>query len=257
MKDPELLKLITEVAQEQDRATESHDAESWDLYAQGKLDDATFEKLMADTTDEDPELLKELYRPIDDERVDAMVDAVLAELPTEATQSMQESPDQTSSKSSVWDLFKFWQLIPVGAAAVILFALVPSALPPPVFQLEVAGQNAQVRGEVGKTMKFAVGNTMVLTLRPESPVEIDVFAAASLQLESGRTHPIDARVEVSSTGAIQLTWTVDVSDLEERATGLIVALSTETSMLTKSLKAQRKSEKVSIFEQPLEISSAP
>ena len=256
MKDPELLKLITEVAQEQDRATESHDAESWDLYAQGKLDDATFEKLMADTTDEDPELLKELYRPIDDERVDAMVDAVLAELPTEAAQSDEESAVQTS-KSSVWDLFRVWQLIPVGAAAVILFALVPSALPPPVFQLEVAGQNAQVRGEAGKTMKFAVGNTMVLTLRPESPVEIDVFAAASLQLESGRTHPIDARVEVSSTGAIQLTWTVDISDIEERPTGLIVAVSTETSMLTKSLKAQRKSEKVSVFEQPLEISSAP
>ena len=256
MKDPELLKLITEVAQEQDRATESHDAESWDLYAQGKLDDATFEKLMADTTDEDPELLKELYRPIDDERVDAMVDAVLAELPTEGAQSDQKSSAQTS-KSSVWELFRFWQLIPVGAAAVILFALVPSALPPPVFQLEVAGQNAQVRGEAGKTMKFAVGNTMVLTLRPESPVEIDVFGAASLQLQSGRTHPIDARVEVSSTGAIQLTWTVDISDIEERATGLIVAVSTETSMLTKSLKAQRKSEKVSIFEQPLEISSAP
>ena len=256
MKDPELLKLITEVAQEQDRATESHDAESWDLYAQGKLDDATFEKLMADTTDEDPELLKELYRPIDDERVDAMVDAVLAELPTEATQSDEESPVQTS-KSSVWDLFRFWQLIPVGAAALILFALVPSALPPPLFQLEVAGQNAQVRGEAGKTMKFAVGNTMVLTLRPESPVEIDVFASASLQLESGRTHPIDARVEVSSTGAIQLTWTVDISEIQERPIGLIVAVSTETSMLTKSLKAQRKSEKVSLFEQPLEISSAP
>ena len=48
MKDPELLKLITEVAQEQDSATKSRDAESWDLYAQGKLDDAAFEKLMAD-----------------------------------------------------------------------------------------------------------------------------------------------------------------------------------------------------------------
>ena len=133
MKDPELLKLITEVAQEQDSATKSRDAESWDLYAQGKLDDAAFEKLMADTTDEDPELLKELYRPIDDERVDAMVDAVLAELPTEESQSIQDSPVQTS-KSSMWDLFKLWQLVPVGAAAVILFALSPSALPPPVFQ---------------------------------------------------------------------------------------------------------------------------
>ena len=92
MKDPELLKLITEVAQEQDSATESRDAESWDLYAQGKLDDAAFEKLMADTTDEDPELLKELYRPIDDKRVDAMVDAVLAELPVEESQSIQDSP---------------------------------------------------------------------------------------------------------------------------------------------------------------------
>ena len=182
MKDPELLKLITEVAQEQDSATESRDAESWDLYAQGKLDDAAFEKLMADTTDEDPELLKELYRPIDDERVDAMVDAVLAELPAEAAQSDEESAVQTS-KSSVWDLFKLWQLVPVGAAAVILFALIPSALPPPVFQLEVAGQNAQVRGEAGKTMKFAVGNTMVLTLRPESPVETDVFAAAFCNLK--------------------------------------------------------------------------
>ena len=256
MKDPELLKLITEVAQEQDSATKSRDAESWDLYAQGKLDDAAFEKLMADTTDEDPELLKELYRPIDDERVDAMVDAVLAELPAEEAQSIQESPVETP-KSSVWEIFKLWQLVPVGAAAVILFALIPSALPPPVFQLEVAGQNAQIRGEAGKTMKFAVGNTMVLTLRPESPVETDVFAAALLQLESGRTHAIDARVEVSSTGAIQLTWTVDISDIDERATGLVVAVSTEANMLTKSLRAQKKSEKVSVFERPLEISSAP
>ena len=119
MKDPELLKLITEVAQEQDSATESRDAESWDLYAQGKLDDAAFEKLMADTTDEDPELLKELYRPIDDKRVDAMVDAVLAKLPAEESQSIQDSPVQTA-KSSVWDLFKLWQLVPVGAAALIL-----------------------------------------------------------------------------------------------------------------------------------------
>ena len=35
-------------------------------------------------------------------------------------------------------------------------------------------------------------------LTTKSPVETDVFAAALLQLESGRTHAIDARVEVSS-----------------------------------------------------------
>ena len=107
--------------------------------------------------------------------------------------------------------FRLLQLVPVGAAAVILFALIPSALPPPVFQLEVAGQNAQIRGEAGKTMKFAIGNTMVLTLRPESPVETDAFAAALLQLESGRTHAIDARVEV-------LHWS-DSADLDCRYFG--------------------------------------
>ena len=73
---------------------------------------------------------------------------------------------------------------------------------------------------------------------------MDVFAAASLQLESGRTHPIDARVEVSSTGAIQLTWTVDISEIEERATGLVVAVIYRgRTMLTKSLRVQKRARK--------------
>ena len=66
-------------------------------------------------------------------------------------------------------------------------------------------------------MKFAVGNTMVLTLRQESPVETDVFAAALLQLESGRTHAIDARVEVSSTGAIPAHLDCRCFEIEEYA----------------------------------------
>lgn len=254
MKEPELLELISEIAQEQEQASQAKDAESWDLYTQGKLDDAQLAALVAETTDEDPELLKELYRPLDEGRVDAMVDAVLAELPEETSAPAETTPD---SAPGFLSFFKLWQLVPVGAAAAFLFTLSASPIPAPDYQLEVAGQSALVRGEAAESMKFDIGNRMVLTLRPDAPVETDVFAASSLKLSDGTLVPIDARVEVSATGAIQLAWTVDWDPAQGEVVALVVAVTTQPNSLQKSLKALKKNDQVKLFEEPLEINVAP
>ena len=254
MKEPELLELISEIAREQEQEKSAQDAETWDLYAQGKLDDAALAKLMAETDEEDPELLKELYRPIDDDRVDSMVDAVLAELPAE---EVAPAPQNNKTQSSFFDFFKLWQLVPVGAAAAFLITLSSSPVPAPEYQLEVAGQSAAVRGEVAASMRFAVGNSMVLTLRPETPVETDVYAASSLKLANGELVPIDARVEVSATGAIQLTWTVDWDRANGEVIGLVVAVTTQPDTLKKSLSALKANDQAKVFERELEISASP
>ena len=254
MKEPELLELISEIAQEQEQASQAKDAESWDLYTQGKLDDAQLAALVAETTDEDPELLKELYRPIDNDKVDALVDAVLAELPEETSTTIEDTAD---TKSGFFSFFKLWQLVPVGAAAAFIFTLSTSPVPAPNYQLEVAGQSALVRGAEAASMNFDVGNRMVLTLRPDSPVESDVFAASSLKLKDGTLVPIDARVEVSATGAIQLTWTVEWDQTKGEVVALVVAVTTHANSLHKSLKALQKNDQVKLFEKPLKINVAP
>ena len=77
---------------------------------------------------------------------------------------------------------------------------------------------------------------MVITLRPETPVESDVYAAASLKLDSGSLVPIDARLEVSATGAIQLTWTVEWNEELGEVTGLVVVVSTESDSFKSLLR---------------------
>ena len=254
MKEPELLKLISEIAQEQDEATKEKDAQGWDLYAQGKLDDEALDALIKESGDEDPELLKELYRPIEEDRVDALVDAVLSELPGQEPAPIA-SPEEAAP--GLLSFFKLWQLLPVGAAAAFLFTLSTSPLPVPAYQLEVAGQSALVRGDTAEGMKFDAGNRMVITLRPETPVESDVYAAASLKLDTGSLVPIDARLEVSATGAIQLTWTVEWNEELGEVTGLVVVVSTESDSLQKPLKALQRDANIKVFEEPLTIISTP
>ena len=255
MKEPELLELISEIAKEQDEAAREKDAQGWDLYAQGKLDDEALEALMNEDGKEDPELLKELYRPIEDDRVDALVDAVLAELPPEE-QPPVASPEEAAP--GLLNFFRLWQLIPVGAAAAFLFTLSTSPLPVPDYQLEIAGQSALVRGDATDGgMKFNAGNRMVMTLRPETPAESDVYAAASLKLDNGSLIPIDARVEVSATGAIQLTWTVEWNEELGNVTALVVVVSTKSSTLKEPLKTLQRNSDVKVFEKPLTIISEP
>lgn len=256
MNDSDLTKLIADIAKAQDQERDDASAESWDRMTRGQLDDQALAKLIADTEDEDPEVLQELYRPIDDERLDAIVDKVVNALPDQEPTS-HPSASAKSPTASIWRYFKLWHAVPVGVAALALFVLNPAIPPPPNYSLDIAGQIASERSSAGESMRFAVGNTMVLTLRPDLATDADVYAATSLQLSDGRILPLDARVEVSASGAIQITWPVEWDPQIGNVSAVLVVLSTEADALNQEMKVLENNVNARIFKRPLEIVPQP
>ena len=252
MNDPDLTKLISDIAKEEDRERDDVNAESWERMTRGELDDQTLAKLIADTHDEDPDILQELYRPIDNDRLDSIVETVVDSLPQE-NESLSKAAANTRSESSFWDFFRLWHVAPVGAAALAIVLLSPSVVPPPTYTLAVAGQIANDRSTAGESMRFAVGNTMVVTLRPDLPTEEDVYAATSLRLQSGDTVDLNARVEVSPSGAIQITWPVEWDIQNGTVSAFIVVVSTEADALKQDLKSLKNNPNARVFERSLEI----
>jgi hypothetical protein len=215
--DDELLEALAEVARGE-RAVELEDAR-WDALAADEL--SAEDRAALETWGDEDELAAlafEAFRPVDEGRKAAFVDAMLAELGSTATdatpdvQSAQPEPVRTTGAKIIPFRRSFLgRGLLIGAplalaAALAVFLLRPgAAVPVPGYSLEVTGGLHTVRGdEVPKgPPTVGPGVRLELVLSPDTRVTGPV-AARGFLVRDGEARPWALTPEITEAGAIRL-----------------------------------------------------